>query len=42
MSINYADGEANVKLAYEKNLRYGIIFQRKMIFTDISKNRLFA
>ena len=27
MSIHYADGEANVKLADEKNLRYGIIFQ---------------
>ena len=27
MSINYEDGEANVKLADEKNLRYGIIFQ---------------
>ncbi|MBQ1230817.1 MAG: Gfo/Idh/MocA family oxidoreductase [Clostridia bacterium] len=27
MSIDYASGEANVKLAQEKNLRYGIIFQ---------------
>lgn len=27
MSIDYASGEANVKLAEEKNLRYGIIFQ---------------
>ena len=27
MSIDYARGEANVKLAQEKNLRYGIIFQ---------------
>jgi predicted dehydrogenase len=27
MSIRYEDGEANVKLAEEKGLRYGIIFQ---------------
>ncbi|MBQ9860069.1 MAG: Gfo/Idh/MocA family oxidoreductase [Clostridia bacterium] len=27
MSIDYADGEANVKLAEEKGLRYGVIFQ---------------
>ncbi len=27
MSIDYESGEANVKLAEEKNLRYGIIFQ---------------
>lgn len=27
MSINYEDGEANVRLAEERNLRYGIIFQ---------------
>ena len=35
MSINYADGEANVRLAEEKDLRYGIIFQCR--YNDTSK-----
>ena len=35
MSINYEDGEANVKLADEKNLRYGIIFQCR--YNDTAK-----
>lgn len=35
MSIAYEDGEANVKLADEKNLRYGIIFQCR--YNDTAK-----
>ena len=35
MSIDYADGEANVRLAEEKNLRYGIIFQCR--YNDTSR-----
>ncbi len=35
MSIDYADAEANVKLAEEKNLRYGIIFQCR--YNDTAK-----
>ncbi len=35
MSIDYADGEANVLLADEKNLRYGIIFQCR--YNDTSR-----
>ena len=35
MSIRYEDGEANVKLADEKGLRYGIIFQCR--YNDTSK-----
>lgn len=35
MSINYEDGEANVRLAEEKGLKYGIIFQCR--YNDASK-----